>query len=118
MSYKTIAQSTYDAALRERIIAATTQDAWNNPTAFDTQYGELVRTLQENGNSMVWAVCTATDVEAAYAYAINAGNHDPGGDEGVITDAMILSSVQSRWPQDPPPPEPPPEMPEVENTLP
>jgi hypothetical protein len=107
MSFSTIARSTYDSALRERIISATTQEAWNNPEAYDTLYGKEVRTLQENGNAMIWAVCTATDIEAAYAYALNSNNPNPGGDEGVITDSMILSSVQSRWPQDPAPPEPP-----------
>jgi hypothetical protein len=110
MSFSSISKSIYDSALRERIIAANTQEAWNNPAAYDTIYGQQVRTLQENGNSMIWAVCTASDVEAAYLYAIDSGNPSPGGDEGVITDGMILSAVQERWPQDPPPPPEPPEQ--------
>ena len=31
----------------------------------------------------------------AYAYAADTGNADPGADEAVITDAMILSQVQA-----------------------
>lgn len=118
MSFRSISQSTFDSALRERIIAATSQEAWNNPAAYDTNYGISVRVLQDNGNSMVWAVCTATDVEAAYEYALNSGNLQPGGDETVITDGMILSAVQERWPQDPPPPEPLPEIKLPNNELP
>jgi hypothetical protein len=119
MSFRTIGQSVYDSPLRERIIASTTQEAWNNPAAYDTQYGQAIRTLQENGNAMIWAVCTATDVEAAYEYALNSGNLQPGADEGVITDGMILSSVQARWPQDPvPPPVINPEIPRIDNELP
>jgi hypothetical protein len=118
MSFSTISRSTYDSALRERIIAATSQEAWNNPVAYDTQFGHMVRALQENGNAMVWAVCTATDIEAAYAYALNSANPNPGGDEGVITDAMILSAVQERWPQDPVPPAPPEPPPVIDNELP
>lgn len=118
MSFSTISKSVYDSALRERVISCTTQEAWNNPESYETEYGKAIRTLQENGNSMVWAVCTATDVEAAYAYALLAENPSPGGDETVITDGMIVSAVQSRWPQDPPPyiPPEPPNM--IDNTLP
>lgn len=115
MSFSSISKSIYDSALRERILASNMQEAWNNPAAYDTQYGYAVRTLQENGNSMVWAVCTASDVEAAYAYALLSDNPSPGGDETVITDGMILSSVQGRWPQDPVPPAPPPV---IDNELP
>jgi hypothetical protein len=105
MSYSTISKSIADSALRERIISATTQEAWNNPAAFETVYGGEVRSLQGNGNDMIWAVCTAADIEEAYAYALLSENPNPGGDETAITDAMILSALQSRWPQDPPPPE-------------
>jgi hypothetical protein len=103
MSYSSISKSTYDSGLRERIIAATTQEAWNNPLAYDTNYGRAVRSQQENGSSMIWGVCTATDIEAAYEYALNSGNLMPGADESVITDGMILSAIQERWPQDPEP---------------
>jgi hypothetical protein len=45
-----------------------------------------------------WAVASASDVEAAYSYALDANIPNPGGDESVITDGMILSSVQANWP--------------------
>jgi len=50
---------------------------------------------------MAWAVGGAADVEAAYASALAADNPDPGGDEAVITDQMILSNVQAHWPTTP-----------------
>lgn len=118
MSFSSISKSVYDSALRERIISATTQEAWNNPAAYDTQYGQAIRTLQENGNSMIWAVCTETSIEGAYAYALLAENPSPGGDETVITDGMILSALQARWPQDPVPPAPPEPPDVIDNTLP
>jgi hypothetical protein len=43
-------------------------------------------------------VSAASDVEAAYASALAAGNPDPGGDPAVITDAMILAKVQAALP--------------------
>jgi len=50
---------------------------------------------------MAYPVATATDIEAAYASALAADNPDPGGDEAVITDGMILANVQAKWPPDP-----------------
>jgi hypothetical protein len=40
-------------------------------------------------------VASKSDIEAAYASALAAGNPNPGGDPSVITDGMILSAVQS-----------------------
>jgi hypothetical protein len=48
--------------------------------------------------TVLWPVCTATDIEAAYESAMLAGNPHPGSDEAVITDQMILSSVQAHLP--------------------
>ena len=42
-----------------------------------------------------WPVAAASDIEAAYASALAAGNEHPGGDESVITDGQILSAVQA-----------------------
>jgi hypothetical protein len=47
-----------------------------------------------------WTVSAASDIEAAYASALAAGTPNPGGDEAVITDQMILSAVQAHWPVD------------------
>ena len=40
-------------------------------------------------------LASKSDIEAAYASAVAAGHEDPGGDESVITDGMILAAVQS-----------------------
>lgn len=42
-----------------------------------------------------WPVSSQTDIEAAYEYALNADNPDPGGDPTVITDQQILSACQA-----------------------
>ncbi len=77
MSYKTISLSFQDEALRDRITACCAQEH------------------REPLTDVLWAVCISADVEEAYAYAITAGNEDPGGDENVVTDPMILSHVQA-----------------------
>jgi hypothetical protein len=48
------------------------------------------------GDRLMWPVSIAT--EAEYASALAANNPNPGGDEAVITDAMILAAVQANWP--------------------
>ena len=77
MSYNSIHASSQDEALNGRIVACCHQEN------------------QEPLTDAMWAVYTATDVEEAYEYALNADNPNPGGDEGVITDGMILSHVQA-----------------------
>lgn len=42
-----------------------------------------------------WAFSAQPGWDAAYTYALNSGNESPGDDEGVITDAMILSACQA-----------------------
>ena len=46
----------------------------------------------------MWAICTQSDIEEAYEAAIEMGNPNPGGDEAVISDEMILSVVKDVWP--------------------
>lgn len=101
MSYQSIFRSSVDSALRERIMACTVQEAWNNVAASESEYGKLVQSSPENALRMVWPVCIAFDVAAAYEYAlnVNAGGL-PGGDPAVITDGMIVSNVQAKWPPD------------------
>jgi hypothetical protein len=100
MSYKTIAASRQDRALQDRVIAATVQEAWAGGPAGDTAYGQNVRASEANAVTMIYPVCSASDVEAAYASALAAGNPDPGGDETAVTDGQILGAVQGRWPAD------------------
>jgi hypothetical protein len=77
MSYNTIHLSSLDEALLGRITACCAQEHKEPLTA------------------LIWSVYTASDVEAAYASALAADNPNPGGDEGVVTDGMILSNVQA-----------------------
>ena len=100
MSYASINTSAQDEALIGRIRAATVQEAWNNPASAATEFGRNVQLSAFNSQRMVYSVCVASDIEAAYAYALAAGNLDPGGDESVVTDQMILSNVAANWPQD------------------
>lgn len=101
MSFGTISKSVYDSALRERIMACTVQQSWNNVSLGETEYGKLLHVSPERAADMVWPVCIATDVEQAYAYALESNNPSPGGDESVVTEGMILANVQYKWPPDP-----------------
>jgi len=56
------------------------------------QEGADPNTIQ---SELYWWVSTRADIEAAYASALAAGSPNPGGDEAVITDGMILSAVQA-----------------------
>lgn len=79
MSYKTVAQCVEDAEFQKRVNACVYQEHANPYTL----------------PSIMWDVAGADDIEQAYAYALETGNPSPGGDETVITDAMILGVVQS-----------------------
>jgi hypothetical protein len=99
MSYQTITQSSRDQSLVDRITAATVQEAWQ-PGQDGNDYAGNVRQSAANAHVMTWPVVIASDVEAAYASALAAGNQDPGGDPSVITDGMILANVQAKWPDE------------------
>jgi hypothetical protein len=81
MSYATINQNANDYQFLSRLTAALAQEGAQLPD-------EVVMQVR-------WPVCSASDIEAAYAFAINSDNPNPGGDETVITDQMILSAVQA-----------------------
>lgn len=83
MSYKTINQNANDQNFQGRLTAAAAQEGAYDPSA--TMY------------KLRWPVVTSSDIEAAYASALAGNNPDPGGDETVITDGMILASVQAHW---------------------
>lgn len=101
MSYSTIATCAADESFAVRVEAATVQEAWNNPANAGNDYARNVRLSVANARAMTYPVAIATDVEAAYASALAAANPNPGGDEAVITDGMILANVQAKWPADP-----------------
>jgi len=100
MSYNSLDAASKDLFLQNRTIAATTQEAFDNPAVHDTAYAEMVRNNPAEGIRMVWPVALNTEDE--YASALAAGISNPGGNESVITDGMILSAVQANWPPDPP----------------
>lgn len=91
VSYSTINQCANDPAFMDRVRAATAQELNMRDVAAPPM------TFAAYVDSFRWAVATATDVEAAYASALAADNPNPGGDESVITDGMILSAVQAGW---------------------
>lgn len=84
MSYNTISRCAGDMAFQQRLIACAAQEGADNPAAA--------------GYALIWPVSTRTDIEAAYASALAAGNPNPGGDEAAISDQMILSAVQAELP--------------------
>lgn len=81
MSYKTQAKLAEDTELSPRITAAVALEGEREP----------VQWVYANR----WQLSAQPGWDAAYAYAIAAGNTHPGDDEGVITDGMILSAVQA-----------------------
>jgi hypothetical protein len=84
VSYATIDQCANDQAFLGRLTAAVAQEGSPAPPT--------------DAYAIIWTVSAASDIEAAYASALAAGNADPGGDETVITDGMILSAVQAHLP--------------------
>jgi hypothetical protein len=89
MSYGTVAQCVRDAVFNERVTACIAQE-------------QIAKGEEANPGALqfplVWDVASASDVEQAYASALAADNPNPGGDEAVITDSMILAHVQGNWP--------------------
>lgn len=83
MSYNTIHQCANDQPFKDRVTASAAQEGADDPI------GTMFR--------LIWPVAVLPDIEGAYASALAAGNPNPGGDEAVITDQMILSAVQANW---------------------
>jgi hypothetical protein len=81
MSYKTQAKLAEDTEIRARITACVASEGELEP----------VRWVHEKR----WLLSAQPGWDAAYAYAITAGNNHPGDDEAVITDGQILSAVQA-----------------------
>jgi hypothetical protein len=88
MSYSTIAKCTQDQAFLDRLSACIADE--------EVAHGDAA-SPSLHLDAFRWAVASANDIEAAYASALAGDNPDPGGDDAVITDQMILSSVQANW---------------------
>lgn len=81
MTYATIAAIAGDFTLAARMTAAAAQEHKSRP------YEDWV-------NDYRWDLAATPGWAAAWESAVAAGIVNPGGDEGVITDAMILAAVQ------------------------
>lgn len=87
MSYSTINVCAHDTELHGRVTAACADEGSPAPEGAMWQ--------------LIWRLSSRDDIENAYASALAGGNPHPGGDESVVTDAMILAAVQALLP--PPP---------------
>jgi hypothetical protein len=86
-TYLAISQIANSESMRERMRAAITQQSrlGNAPM--------VQNPLQwVDNNRYVWAA--APGWGEAWKYALDSGNENPGGDEAVITDGMILATIQ------------------------
>ena len=87
MSYKSVSICAADQAFFDRVQACVVEQQLANDEPVNLGVA----------GPILWSVASADDIEAAYEYALNADNPDPGGDETVITDTMILGAVQANW---------------------
>lgn len=81
MSYLTQSKIAADSSILLRLTACAAIEGVEHPS--------------EWVNTRVWQVATQPGWHEAYGDALAAGGTDPGADEAVITDGMILSAVQS-----------------------
>lgn len=83
MTYNAIAAAAADSHLKARIAACFAQetDGPEQPTALAELH--------------MWRIVAAPAISDAYSYAVNTNVTNPGKNESVVTDAMILSAVQA-----------------------
>jgi hypothetical protein len=94
MTYNTIATMAEDEALNRRVTAAVASEKIIDPEAW--LYPRR------------WQVAAQPGWASAWESAVAGGVENPGENEGVITDGMILSAVQDIITQENPPPAPEP----------
>jgi hypothetical protein len=105
MSFATMNTAIFDVALQQRTNSCAQQEARENPELSTTLLAERIRSAMFGAADIfIWDVAIAT--EAEYASALAAGIPNPGADESVITDGMILSAVQAAWATHEPEPAP------------
>jgi hypothetical protein len=85
MSYLTQAHIANNGAMLDRLAQAAATEGFGEPDSW------------ASNNRRVWASQPGWDAawESAYASHPDDPGYDPGTDEAVITDGMILSAVQS-----------------------
>ena len=81
MSYKSGAEMAESYSLNRRITAAVGKESISRPQQWVEEYR--------------WEVVSQPGWDAAWDSAVASENPDPGGDEAVITDGMILSGIQA-----------------------
>lgn len=81
MSYNSVAEMARSMSLTQRIIAAAAKESVERPEQWAQNYR--------------WEVASQPGWDAAWDSAVAGGVPDPGKDEAVITDGMILSGVQA-----------------------
>lgn len=82
MTYRTIADMRDDAALRRRLVACAAQEGKPGPSP------------ESWVSDHIWNIVAAPGWESAWQYAVGQDNPDPGSDEAVISDPMILTAIQ------------------------
>lgn len=86
MAYHDIANLSQDTAFVRRVSACYAVETLGSPTAEEPNGWAYAHS---------WAMAAQPGFGDAYAYAVANGNPSPGSDPAVITDAQILSAVQS-----------------------
>ena len=80
MTYSTVAAMTHSVSLAEREYAAIAKEGFDPPEPWQYQWR--------------WKLASQPGWDAAWDSAVAGGIEDPGADQSVITDGMILSAVQ------------------------
>lgn len=92
MSYANIAAITQSGSLYQRLTAAAAEEG-KNPTSPGAWVSEHI-----------WELASSPGWADAWASAVENGVADPGANEAVITDGMILAAVQPIGAPEPPAP--------------
>ena len=94
-SYLSIAAIANDDFIRSRMTACVTQQQHLGSIAVNLPNTAIPYNAQAwvEAYSYVWA--SSPDWGAAWDSALASGTEEPGKDEGVITDGMILATVQA-----------------------
>jgi hypothetical protein len=88
MAYVDVWTMTFSETLRGRCTAAAAQEQTSGATLDPADPDEWV-------DAHIWTLAAAPGWSDAWASAVASGNPDPGRDEAVISDPMILSEVQA-----------------------
>jgi hypothetical protein len=81
MSYKSVADMAESFSLSRRLTAGAAKESIDNPQVWVQSYR--------------WEVASQPGWDTAWDSAVAGGIPDPGADEAVITDGMILSGIQA-----------------------